>query len=63
MTPEQQAHPGQVAFDAANAKWDVANAAARTAIAAARITYDNACAAACDAYDAEVARINKEYPR
>ena len=63
MTPEQQAHPGQVAFDAANAKWDVANAAARTAIAAARITYDAACAAACDAYDAEVDRINKEYPR
>ena len=56
MTPEQQAHPGQVAFDAACTKWDVAYAAART-------TYDNAYAAACDAYDAEVARINREYPR
>ena len=63
MSREQQPHPGQVAFDAANAKWDVANAAARNAYAAACITYDNAYAAACDAYDAEIDRINKEYPR
>jgi hypothetical protein len=63
MTREQQAHPGQVAFDAAKAKWDVANVAARNAYAVACITYDNAYAAACDAYDAEVERINKEYPR